>query len=615
MRRILTTLMILLVVLIAGLSSLVLLVNPNDFRSYMVKQVESRSGYQLQLDGSLRWHVWPRLSILSGRMTLTAPGASAPLIRADNMRLDVSLLPLLSHQLQVKQVMLKGAVIQLTPQTEASRADNAPVAPKGTSLPQEPGDRGWSFDIGGLQVVDSVLVFQHDDDEQLTIRDIHLQMEQDANHQASVDFSGRINRDQRDLNLNFSAQVQAGDYPHRLDAQLSQLSWQLQGADLPAQGISGSGSLNASWQEEGKKLQFDALNLTANDSSLTGDGSVMLGDIPVWALNLQSDKLNLDNLLLHSAIANSDGGVQKAQSAPARPRPVIASSVKAAPYSGLTGFNGTLAMKAKAVIWRGMQFANVSVQAQNQQGILRIPELSGMLDGGQMSLPGALDVRSGTPVAEFQPKLDNIQIASLLKAFNYPINMTGILSLAGDFSGSMIDAENFRRDWQGQAHIDMKDTRTEGLNFQQLVQQAVERSSDVRGQDNYDSATRLDQFTADIDLDGGVMTFSNMAGLSPLMALTGKGSLDLVKEEGDMQFAIQVTGGWQGQSKLVDVLKTTAIPLRVYGKWTELNYSLQVDQMLRRHLQNEAKRRLNDWAERNKNTQSGKDVKQLLDKQ
>ncbi|VFS76846.1 putative assembly protein [Kluyvera cryocrescens] len=47
MRRILTTLMILLVVLIAGLSSLVLLVNPNDFRSYMVKQVESRSGYQL----------------------------------------------------------------------------------------------------------------------------------------------------------------------------------------------------------------------------------------------------------------------------------------------------------------------------------------------------------------------------------------------------------------------------------------------------------------------------------------------------------------------------------------------------------------------------------------
>ncbi len=69
----------------------------------MVQEVAERSGYQLKLDGPLRWHVWPQLSILSGRMALTAPGASEPVVRADNMRLDVALMPLLSHQLQVKQ--------------------------------------------------------------------------------------------------------------------------------------------------------------------------------------------------------------------------------------------------------------------------------------------------------------------------------------------------------------------------------------------------------------------------------------------------------------------------------------------------------------------------------
>lgn len=616
MRRILTTLMILLVVLVAGLSSLVLLVNPNDFRSYMVKQVEARSGYQLQLDGSLRWHVWPRLSILAGRMTLTAPGATAPLVRADNMRLDVALLPLLSHQLQVKQVMLKGAVIQLTPQTEAERAQNAPVAPKGTSLPQEPGDRGWSFDIGALQVVDSVLVFQHEDDEQVTVRDIRLQMEQDANHQAEVDFSGRLNRDQRDLTLSFSAQVQADDYPQRLDAQLSQLSWQLQGADLPPQGISGNGSLNASWQDAAKKLSFSNLSLTANDSTLAGSGSVILGDSPVWVLNLQSDKLNLDNLLLHSDILpNGSSDAQMAQATPKLPRPVIANGVKVVPYSGLSGFEGTLAMTAKQISWRGMPFTNVSIAASNQRGLLQITQLEGSLDGGTLSLPGTLDARDGTPQAEFQPKLDNIQIGSLLKAFNYPINMTGKMSLTGDFSGTVIDANHFRRDWQGQASIEIQNTRTEGLNFQQLVQQAVERSTDVRAQENYDSATQLDKMTTDIDLDSGILTLSNIRGSSSLMTLNGKGTLNLLKEEGDLQFAVQVTDGWQGQGKLIDMLKQTAIPLRVYGKWSELNYSLQVDQVLRRQLQNEAKRRLNDWAERNKGSQSGKEVQKLLDKQ
>lgn len=614
MRRILTTLMILLVVLVAGLSSLVLLVNPNDFRSYMIKQVAERSGYQLELDGSLRWHVWPRLSILSGRMTLTAPGASAPLVRADNMRLDVALLPLLSHQLQVEQVMLKGAVVQLTPETEAIRDQRAPVAPKGTSLPQESGDRGWSFDIAGLQVIDSVLVFQHESDEQMTVRDIHLQMQQDAGHQATVDFSGRMNRDQRDLSLRFSAAVQAGNYPQSLDAQLSQISWQLQGADLPAQGINGNGSVNVSWQEDAKTLSFNALNLMANDSTLTGKGSVVLGDKPVWSLNLQSDKLNLDNLLVRSDILLG-GGAQQAQSAPNKPRPVIANGVNLPPYSGLKSFDGSLAMTANQVVWRGLPFTHVTLQADNQRGLLHISQLEGSLAGGQLSLPGTLDARSGTPQAEFQPKLDNIEIGSLLKAFNYPINMTGKLSLAGDFSGSVIDANHFRRDWQGQANLELRDTRTEGLNFQQLVQQAVERSTDVQAQENYDSATRLDELTTDVDLDSGILALSNMKGKSSLMQMTGKGTLDLMKEEGDLQFGIQVTDGWQGQGKLVDILKSTAIPLRVYGKWEALNYSLQVDQILRRQLQNEAKRRLNDWAERNKNTQSGKDVKQLLDKQ
>ncbi|ENM2944144.1 outer membrane assembly protein AsmA [Escherichia coli] len=614
MRRILTTLMILLVVLVAGLSSLVLLVNPNDFRSYMIKQVAERSGYQLELDGSLRWHVWPRLSILSGRMTLTAPGASAPLVRADNMRLDVALLPLLSHQLQVEQVMLKGAVVQLTPETEAIRDQRAPVAPKGTSLPQESGDRGWSFDIAGLQVIDSVLVFQHESDEQMTVRDIHLQMQQDAGHQATVDFSGRMNRDQRDLSLRFSAAVQAGNYPQSLDAQLSQISWQLQGADLPAQGINGNGSVNVSWQEDAKTLSFNALNLMANDSTLTGKGSVVLGDKPVWSLNLQSDKLNLDNLLVRSDILLG-GGAQQAQSAPNKPRPVIANGVNLPPYSGLKSFDGSLAMTANQIVWRGLPFTHVTLQADNQRGLLHISQLEGSLAGGQLSLSGTLDARSGTPQAEFQPKLDNIEIGSLLKAFNYPINMTGKLSLAGDFSGSVIDANHFRRDWQGQANLELRDTRTEGLNFQQLVQQAVERSTDVQAQENYDSATRLDELTTDVDLDSGILALSNMKGKSSLMQMTGKGTLDLMKEEGDLQFGIQVTDGWQGQGKLVDILKSTAIPLRVYGKWEALNYSLQVDQILRRQLQNEAKRRLNDWAERNKNTQSGKDVKQLLDKQ
>ncbi|HHW8981254.1 TPA: outer membrane assembly protein AsmA [Citrobacter freundii] len=616
MRRFLTTLMILLVVLVAGFSALVLLVNPNDFRAYMVKQVAARSGYQLQLDGPLRWHVWPQLSILSGRVMLTAEGASEPLVRADNMRLDVALWPLLSHQLSVKQVMLKGAVIQLTPQTEAVRGKDAPVAPKDNMLPDLAEDKGWSFDIARLRVADSVLVFQHENDEQVTVRDIRLEMEQDSQHRGTFDFSGRVNRDQRDLALSFNGTVDASDYPHNLSANIEQLSWQLQGADLPPQGINGQGHLQAQWLEEKKQLSFSQINLTANDSSFSGQAHVALLEKPEWAVDLKFGQLNLDNLLVqHDAAVTAKGEVQQGQSQSTLARPVIASQVDAVSYQGLKGFSADIALQADKVLWRKMAFENVSAKIDNRFGLLNIAQLQGKSDGGLISLPGTLDARKGEPRAVFHPRLEGVEIGTILKAFNYPIALTGKLSLTGDFSGSDIDAQAFRHSWQGQAHVEMNDTRMEGMNFQQMIQQAVERSGgDAKAQQNMENVTRLDRFVTDMTLDNGEVTLDNMVGESAMLALTGKGTLDLVKQNCDTLFNIRVLGGWDGESKLINFLKATPVPLRVYGQWQSLNYSLQVDQLLRKHLQDEAKRRLNDWADRNKDSRNGKDVKKLLDK-
>lgn len=616
MRRVLTTLMILLVVLVAGLSALVVMVNPNDFRAYMVRQVEARSGYQLQLDGPLRWHVWPQLSILSGRVILTAPGADEPVVKADNMRLDVGLLPLLSHQLQVKQVMLKGAVIQLTPQTRGAPQKDAPVAPKENVFPQVEEDRGWSWDIAYLKVEDSVLVFQqNDDDEQLTVRDIRLQLDQDAHHQAMLDLSGRVMRDQRVLTLAMKANVNASDYPYNLSAAVSELKWQLQGGDVPTQGISGEGRLSAQWQSESQRLTLNDLHLTANDSAFSGKGSVVLSAKPQWALDLTFDSLNLDNLLAPKETAAADtSATQQGQQSPRLPRPVIANGSVQPEYKSLRDFNAQVTLAANNIRWRGMRFDNVNGQFINKAGLLTIETLQGKMGEGDISLPGVLDVRRDKSRAVFQPRLDNVEIGSILKAFDYPIALAGKLSLAGDFSGNRIDADDFRRFWQGDAHVEIKDSRMDGLNFQQLIQQAVARSSDVQVQQDYDNATHLDSFSTELSLDNGVMTLANMQGSSPLLSLEGEGEMDLVKEQCDTHFNIRVLGGWKGDSKLIDYLKTTAIPLSVYGSWQSLNYSLQVDQILRKHLQDEAKRRLSEWADRNKNSQDGKDVKKLLDK-
>ena len=607
MKRLLTTLMILLVVVVAGLSALILLVNPNDFRAYMVQQVEDRSGYQLNIEGPLRWHVWPQLSILSGRMSLTAPGASQPIVSAENMRLDVALYPLLSHQLQVKQVMIKDAVVQLIPESKSQNPANSPVAPQG-SYSSSSSTRGWSFAIDKLQVVDSVLVFQQADKEQITVRNINLDLQQDASKKAHIELSSRINRDQRDLTFSLLADVDLSDYPHQLNASVSSLNYQLQGAGLMAEGIKGSGDFSLSWQGEEvpQKLDLNITRFTANDSDMKGEISYTLGDAAELMVNLQAQKLNIDNLL----IADTRKGAEPVVSNP--PRPVIAEHPEP-DYQTLRTTQADITLAADTLQWRGLNITGLQSTLTNRKGLLKIETLNGQIGNGSLSLPGSLDVRGARPKYTFQPQLNQVEIGTILSAFNYPVVVTGLLSLNGTLTGNELTASDFRDNWQGNAQINLSQALLQGMNFQQLIQQAVSRSAagiSILGND--DNATALDSLSAKVRLNSGNLQLSSMSGQSRMLALTGQGSLNIVREVCDVMFKVRVNG-WQGSNnKLIQLLEDAYIPLRVYGPWQQLSYSLPIDKVLRDLLQGEVKQRVNQWLDNRVEREGVDDLKRLL---
>ncbi|MEB6539831.1 outer membrane assembly protein AsmA [Serratia plymuthica] len=609
MRRLLTTLVILLVVLVAGMSALVLLVNPNDFRAYMVTKVEQKSGYHLTLDGDLRWHIWPQLSILAGRMTLTAPGAKAPVVSADNMRLDVKLLPLLSHQLFVKQVMLKNAVIRLTPESEEQNQPNAPIAPAGDT--EETLDTPWKFDIDNLRIVDSLLIWQRANNEQINVRDINLVLQQNANRHAQMELSSRVNRDQRDLTFSMAADIDLQQYPRRIAATVTQFNYQLEGADILGGGIKGDGSAQVAYQQTPQQIALSQLILSANDSQFSGSGSVRFGEVPVYAMNLTSTALNLDAL----SGWQSSSGTQQAVSVTAAP--VIANQAEDPQQNleVLRDFTAQLNLNVDQLTYRGMNIAHLALQADNQQGLLTVHTLSGQLAGGDFALPGSLDARGGRPVIAVQPVLKQVELGAVLKAFDMPQVLTGKFSMQGDLTGDRLTSQSFEHRWKGSAQLAMQDAQLHGLNIQQLIQQAVARNdSSVRGQDNYQRFTEVKQLSAKANLSGGTVNISELSADSPLLNLSGGGTVNMPGKQCDMVLNVRVTGGWQGRGELIEQLQKTPIPLRVYGPWQQLNYQLQVDQVLRKTLQNRAKDALNKWAEKNKDSREGQDLKKLLDK-
>ncbi|WP_193158871.1 outer membrane assembly protein AsmA [Serratia marcescens] len=609
MRRLLTTLAILLVVVVAGMSALVLLVNPNDFRGYMVKKVEQKSGYQLTLEGDLRWHIWPQLSILAGRMTLTAPGAKAPVVSAENMRLDVKLLPLLSHQLFVKQVMLKNAVIRLTPDSEEHSQVDAPIAPAGSGT--DAADVAWKFDIDNLRVVDSLLIWQRADNEQINVRDINLTLQQTQKRQAQLELSSRVNRDQRDLTFSMAADVDLQQFPRQIGAKVTQFNYQLAGADILNGGIQGEGNAQVVYQQTPAQIAVSQLNVSANNSQLTGDISATLGAVPGYVVNLNSANLDLD------ALSGWQSSTTTAEQPAVTSAPVIASQVddRQQNLEALRDFTAQLNLQAAQVTYRGMNVTQLAVTADNQRGLLTLHKLAGQLAGGDFSLPGTLDARGNKPVISVQPVLNQVELGTVLKAFDMPQMLTGKFSMKGDLTGDRLSSQAFERRWRGTAQLAMQDAQLHGLNIQQLIQQAVARNDNsVRGQDSYQRYTEVKSVSAQASLSQGTVKLSGLTADSPLLALTGAGSIDMPGKQCDMALNVRVTGGWQGRGELIEQLQKTPIPLRVYGPWQQLNYQLQVDQVLRKTLQDRAKDALNKWADKNKDSREGQDLKKLLDK-
>ena len=608
MKRFVTTLAILLVVVVAGMTALVLLVNPNDFRAYMVQQVEQRSGYRLALDGDLRWHVWPQLSILSGQMSLTAPGAQQPVVSASNMRLDVKLLPLLSHQLAVKQVLLDGAVVRLTPDSTAQEPDNAPPDPADAAPP--PLTQRWTFDIDNLRVSNSLLIWQQSNSKELNVRDFNLQLAQNKQRQAHLELSSRISRDQRELLMNLNADINLSRYPQHLSAQVHQLDYQLSGADLPKEGLKGQVKMQADWSNGQSAFSLKDLSLSANDSEITGSASGTLGPRPEINLDLHSAMLNMDSLLGLQNSGSDDPSMQAQRSGPA---PVIAVAQPEKQPSVLNSADGRLSLAVDKLRWRGMDFDRVAMNLSGRDGQFVLSTLKGNIGNGNFSLPGALDFRSPQTQLTLQPVLQNIAIAPLIKAFELPATLSGDLSLTGNFSGTGLNVPAFKQVWQGEAALNVSNASIAGLNLQRMIQRAVENSSDrVHGPAKPAAGSDLQQITGKFTLNNGLVNFAEINGSSSMLNYHGQGKVNMVSRQADILFGVTVTQGWQGNDELVRRLKQTPVPLRIYGPWSELNYGLQVDSVLRQQLQDEAKKRLKRWSDRNADSSRNSSVQKLM---
>ena len=147
--------------IIAAVIILPLVINPNDFKPEIQSAVKDATGREIVIEGDLDLSVFPWVGISTGKITLSnAKGFSAEnFAEIEESNIRVKLIPLLSKELEVSRITLKGLVLNLAKNKQGisnwddlTKKEKTP-SPPSTDTPKEQNVSPLAaLAIGGLSI-------------------------------------------------------------------------------------------------------------------------------------------------------------------------------------------------------------------------------------------------------------------------------------------------------------------------------------------------------------------------------------------------------------------------------------------------------------------------------
>jgi AsmA protein len=158
LKWILLGLVALIVLVGVGVAILVATFNPNDYKPRLVELVKQRTGRTLAIDGPIELRLFPKIGASIGKATLSEPHGTAPFARVEEARVAVALIPLLSRQVVVDRVTLKGLALDLVRRKDGrtnfddltGQSGARPAQPPGSAAASRSAGAPLVFDVGGI---------------------------------------------------------------------------------------------------------------------------------------------------------------------------------------------------------------------------------------------------------------------------------------------------------------------------------------------------------------------------------------------------------------------------------------------------------------------------------
>ncbi len=593
-----------IVIAALGIAVFVIRFDANRYKGELVELVRSQTGWTLSIDGEVGLSIWPQLSLSIGKAGIAAPAQTGLTARFDSGQFTVTLLPLLSGQLVVEGIVLKGL-----------------------SLAPRPGE-DWLLEKAEVRT-GRIAASESD--------------------RASLQGRLRSRVHGTDLSVNLQTDYRIGPDTARLTLERFEAS-----ANGTAQGlaglrgrVAGNGSLDTrSGDAVAERLELTLAIEQGPVLSLEGKGRLWmeqqraelamegrLDDAPVivsasaatfspLSLRYQLDLYQLDFDSLGESI-------RTARARAVKPAPTALSG-QAATEPGAKGagqlasvgvIDGSGTIRIGRLRAAGVWIERIDATLRTGGNRIQIAPLSARLFGGTLESQVVLDPDAHRLTAAIR----NIEAAGLLRtvAGREPLDGRGNLDL--ELRASGLDADAVLSSLSGSAAFSLRDGAIRGIDLDRLltrIRAALSGQMALADRPQAGERSNFESLSGSFSIRDGIATTADTEFRSGWLRGAASGRLDLPARSLDWTLRASVLPVPAAESRTApnpgDRRETLArlqgmtIPIRISGPFDDLSYRVDLSQLAAEFARRELQRESADRLRRERQASEGRELLERL---
>lgn len=358
----------------------------------------------------------------------------------------------------------------------------------------------------------------------------------------------------------------------------------------------------------------DSMELKGNLTLKTGAQPILLGELTTNLLDVTPylPKAVAPTPATSTAAESSAGESAAAANATAA-EPVDASTSKTmvaatplwnkAPLdlSALQQLDADIKLQSPGLVFNQLKLGETNWHLTNKQGKLKaqLKKFSAYDGTGQ----GALEINAQQTPYKLQSSMtfSNINAEPLLNDAIGLDKLLGKGNVNWQLSSTGVSQADFVQALQGQLSTSLKDGAVRGANIAAMVRSVQEAlTGNLQGVDfdkDFQKSEQTDfaELSANFTLSNGIASNKDLNLQSPLLRLTGNGTVDIPNQQIDFLLQPKLVASLEGQGSK-KAKKGINIPIRVNGPWQTVKFRPDVSQAAKKKAKDKVKKKVTDKA-------------------